>query len=139
MPGDEWGQQQHRPSDEDQHDSDDHVEVPLVCGDRARVIHHTELQHVASAEQEQRQRCEKAKQTARYRHPPARWITGPERNKAVLIRPKCVNACGILPARLRLRYIVLLAEQTHIVRNRNYPLQHRRCLVIAALHLVTVR
>ena len=49
MPCDEWGEQQHRPRDEDQHDPHDHIEVPLACGDRTGVIHYAELQGVASA------------------------------------------------------------------------------------------
>ena len=91
MPRDERGQQQHRPGDEDQHDGDDHVEAPLGRGDRTGVIHHAELQRAASAEQDRSQQGEKGRQPARRSHPPARWITGPERNKAVLISPRCVN------------------------------------------------
>ena len=48
MPGDERGEQQHRPGDEDQHDGDDHVEVPLARGDRTGVVHHAELQRARS-------------------------------------------------------------------------------------------
>ena len=118
MPGDERGQQQHRPGDEDQHDADDHVEVPLARGDRTGVVHHAELQHVASAEQEHRQRCEKEMADGAISSSAGSLDHGAGKEQGGIDQTHMRQCLRNITGQAAASHIVLLAEQTHIVRYR---------------------